>query len=239
MIDSNQNNTEIPADPQNQVPQTSIKVVAARAKAKAKPQKSEPVETPSIIPMHERKWIDIEPSAPSLTAYEVSRKVISLLRHNQTVQREEDGAIEFFKIKIYLRNHHSQIQNWSDDRWKSCLATGGGSKRRYQCCSDDSGRILYLRALQGHSGNNLIDPRDKNHKDPECFAFSVPRRARYVHSAWKKHQDAVFWVNINLSIREGLTFYQTRSNAILLQGTPPAYYIPKVERLKTGEVLCG
>ena len=53
--------------------------------------KREPVDTPSIIPMHERKWIDIEPSAPTLAAYDVSKKVISLLRHNQTVQREEDG----------------------------------------------------------------------------------------------------------------------------------------------------
>ena len=31
-------------------------------------------------------------------------------------------------------------------------------KRRYQYCSDNSGAILYLRALQGHSGRNLIDP---------------------------------------------------------------------------------
>ena len=46
----------------------------------------------------------------------------------------------------------------------------------------------------------------------------------------------VFWVDINLSIREGLTFYQTRSNASILQGTLPAYCIPKVVRLKTGEV---
>ena len=83
-----------------------------------------------------------------------------------------------------------------------------------------------------------IDPRDKNHKDPECIDFSVPRRAKYVHSAWKKHQDAVFWVDIDLAIKEeGLTFYQTRSNAIILQGTLPAHCIPKVERLKTGEVL--
>ena len=150
--------------------------------------------------------------------------------------------------------------------------------------------ILYLRALQGHSGSNLIDPtlqdnvvigtgifhyiyhvgcafnlhsitnnglipggqdlsrrqtvfflpvvpRDENHKDPEHIDFSVPRRAPYVHSTWKRHQDAVFWVDINLAIREGLTFYQTRSNAIILQGTLPAYCIPKVERLKTGEVM--
>ena len=58
-----------------------------------------------------------------------------------------------------------------------------------------------------------------------------------MHSAWKRHQDAVFWVDINLAIREGLTFYQTRSNAIILQGTLPAYCIPKVERLTTEEVL--
>ena len=291
VVDSNQNNTEIPADPQeNQVPQTSIKVVAARSKAKAKPQQREPVDTTTTIPMHERKWIDIEPSEPTLAAYDVSKKVISLLRHNQTLQREQDGAIEFYRIKFYLRNHSSQVQHWSDDRWKACLAAGGGSKRRYQYCSDNSGRILYLRALQGHSGNNLIDPtlqdnvvigsgifhyiyhigcvfnlhsiinnglipggqdlsrrqtvfflpvdpRDKDHKDPEYIDFSVPRRARYVHSAWKKHQDAVFWVDTNLAIKEGLTFYQTRSNAIIPQGTLPAYCIPKVARLKTGEVL--
>ena len=67
--------------------------------------------------------------------------------------------------------------------------------------------------------------------------FSVPRRAQSMHSAWKKHQDAVFWVDINLAIQKGLTFYQTRSNAIMPQGTLPAYCIPKVVRLKTGEVL--
>ena len=291
VVDSNQDNTEILADPQeDQVPQTSIKVVAARSKAKAKPQPRELVGTTATIPMHERRWIDIEPSEQNLASYDLSKKVISLLRHNQTLQREQDGAIEFYRIKFYLRNHHSQVQHWSDDRWKACLAAGGGSKRRYQYCSDDSGRILYLRALQGHSGNNLIDPtlqdnvvigsgifhhiyhigcafnlhsiinnglipggqdlsrrqtvfflpidpRDTDHKDPEHIDFSVQRRAQYVHSAWKRHQDAVFWVDIDLAIREGLPFYQTRSNAIILQGTVPAYCIPKVERLKTGEVL--
>ena len=103
VIDSNQNNTEIPADPQeDQVPQTSIKVVAARSKAKAEPQQREPVDTPTIIPMHERKWIDTEPSEQTLAACDLSKKVISLLRHNQTVQREEDGAIQFYRIKFHL-----------------------------------------------------------------------------------------------------------------------------------------
>ena len=47
----------------------------------------------------------------------------------------------------------------------------------------------------------------------------------------------IYWVDINLAIRKGLTFYQTRSTAIILKGTLPAYCIPKVVRLKTGEVL--
>ena len=64
---------------------------------------------------------------------------------------------------------------------------------------------------------------DKEHKDPANID--------------KKHQDAVYWVDIDLAIRKGLTVYQTRSNAIILQGTLPAYCIPKVVRLKTGEVL--
>ena len=171
-----------------------------------------------------------------------------------------------------------------------CLAAGGGSKRRYQYCSDNPGKIFYLRALQGHSGHNLIDPtlqdnvvigsgifhyiyqigcafnlrsiinnglipggqglsrrqtvfflpvdpRHESHKDPEYIDYSVPRLARYMHSAWKRHQDAVFWVDVDLGIKEGLTFYQTRSNAIILQGTLPVHCISKVERLKTEEML--
>ena len=38
------------------------------------------------------------------------------------------------------------------------MARGGGNKKRFQYCIDSSGEILYLRALQGHSGRNLIDP---------------------------------------------------------------------------------
>ena len=54
VVDPNHNNTEIPADPhEDQVPQTSINVVAARSKAKAKPQQREPVGTTDTIPMHE------------------------------------------------------------------------------------------------------------------------------------------------------------------------------------------
>ena len=285
--DSIEDDTENLADPQEEedVP-TSSGVVAARSKAKAKPQPRESTGT-TTIPSCERKWIDIEPSKQDLDSYDLSKKVINLLRHNQKLHREEDGAIQFYKIKFHLRDQHPQIQNWSDDRWIACLAAGGGPKRRYQYCSDNLGSIIYLRALQGHSGSNLIDPAlqdnvligpgifpyiyhvgsnfnlhsiisnglipggqnlsrrqtvfflpvDPRNEDPEYIDYSAPRLARYLQNAWKRHQDTVFWVDIDLGIREGLMFYQTRSNAIILQGTLPAHCIVKVERLRNGEKL--
>ena len=116
-------------DPQEeQTPPTSTSVVAARSKAKAKPHPRELAGTTATIPIHQRRWSDIEPSKQDLASYDLSKKVINLLRHNQTLQREEDGAIEFFKIKFHLRNHHSQIQNWSD-YWLESLF---GCRRRIQ-----------------------------------------------------------------------------------------------------------
>ena len=108
--------------------------------------------------MNARTWIDIEPGNHSLSAYEVSKKVIHLLRHSQQVQREEDGAVHFWRVKEHLQSQFPQVPHLSDNRWMACLAAGGGAKRRYQYCTDGSGIIVYLRALQGHSGRNLIDP---------------------------------------------------------------------------------
>ena len=46
-----------------------------------------------------------------------------------------------------------------------------------------------------------IDPRDKEHKDPEYIDLNVPRHAQYLYKAWKRHQDAVYWVDTNLAFR--------------------------------------
>ena len=62
--------------------------------------------------------------------------------------------------KHFLYCHH-----WSDEKWKSKMAGGGGNKKRFHYCPDSSGTILYLEALQGHSGRSLVDPslQDKYH----------------------------------------------------------------------------
>ena len=82
-----------------------------------------------------------------------------------------------------------------------------------------------------------VDPMDKNHKDPDVIDLSVPRHAQLPAQSMEKHQDAVYWVDINLAIEKGLKFYQSRSNAIILLETLPAYCIPKVIRMETGDVI--
>ena len=184
-----------------------------------------------------------------------------LLRHSQHVNREEDGAVHFWRITNYLQKYFLHWPHWSDNKWKVCLAGGGGgNKKRFQYSTDDSGIIVYLRALQGHSGRNLIDPSlqdsviiksnffqyiyhvgcainlhsiissalilggqnlinrqtvffvpgdpmDKNRKDPGTIDLNAPRHAQYMHKAWKRHQNEVYWVDINLAQKKGLTFY--------------------------------
>ena len=66
---------------------------------------------------------------------------------------------------------------------------------------------------------------DKEHKDPDTIDLEAPRLAQYMHTAWKKHQNTVYWVDIKLAQKKGLKFYQTRSNAIiLLRYTPNLLY---------------
>ena len=95
--DYTKHDTENFADRQEEesVP-TSSSVVAARSKAKAKPQSRESTGM-TTIPLLERVWIDIEPSKQDLESYNLSKKVINLLRHNQKLHREEDGAIQFYR----------------------------------------------------------------------------------------------------------------------------------------------
>ena len=82
----------------------------------------------------------------------------------------------------------------------------------------------------------LVDSVDKEHKDPDTIDLEAPRLAQHMHKAWKKHRNSVYWVDTNVALRKGLKFYQTRSNAIILHETLPAYCIPKVVLMETGEI---
>ena len=208
-------------------------------------------------------------------------KKVILLRHSQQVHREEDGAIQFWRRKFHLRNHSSQVQHWSDEGWKCCLAARGGSKgdsstalmiqeqffisELFKDIQDTILLILYCRTMlqirtdsskifttldvrsifiQSWTMDWYLEVRIQARETKSILsAFfiletKVTRILRrliwmnhFMHNTCmkhgKRHQDAVYWVDINLAIWKGLTFYQTRSN----------YFKPKVVRLKTGEVF--
>ena len=256
---------------------------ASRSKAKAKPRRrTSACSSTRTVPICERSWTDVEPGTYSRIAYPVTKRLSTLLRHGE-LPREEDGSIEFWRLKDYLRNEFENSQYWSDDVWMSKMAGGGGNKKTIQYCTDPSGQeILYLGAPQSHSGRSPIDPAlqdnvlipdnffeyiyhigcaislhsitnsgliaggqnssrdrqtifftavnsmDKDHKDPYELDLTKPRLASYKQKKWNRHQDTVYWVDIQLAQRRGLKFYQTRCIAIILHDTLPAYCISKV-----------
>ena len=50
------------------------------------------------IPHRERKWIDINPERFRQDCFAVSKFMIRLLRHDQSISREDDGAVRFDDI---------------------------------------------------------------------------------------------------------------------------------------------
>ena len=137
--------------------QLDAKDFACRSKAKTKITKKRTCWLFTKNRSHGKNWIDIEQEKHSFSEYEVSKNVIHLFRQPQKVHREKDGAVHFFRMKENLQNPFPQSVHWSDDRWKACLAAGGGAKRRFHYWTDDSGTFVYFRALQGHSKNDLIN----------------------------------------------------------------------------------
>ena len=108
---------------------TNVPAFASRSKAKAKPRRRTPAcSSTKIIPIGERTWTDIEPQDYSSIDYPVSKQLSTILRHGH-LSREEDGAIEFWRLRDYLRNEFVHSQHWSDEMWKSKMARGGGNKK--------------------------------------------------------------------------------------------------------------
>ena len=82
-----------------------------------------------------------------------------------------------------------------------------------------------------------VNPMNKDHKDPHDFDLTKPCLASYKQKKWRRHQDTVYWVDIQLAQRKGLKFYQTGCNAIILDDTLPANCISKVVVMEPGEII--
>ena len=84
---------------------SNVLAFASGSKAKAKPQRRTPASSSTrTLHIQERKWTDVEPEDYSPVAYPVSKQLSTLLRHGH-LPREDDGAIEFWRLKDYLQKH--------------------------------------------------------------------------------------------------------------------------------------
>ena len=109
---------------------TEVFAFASRSNAKAKPRRSLTACSSSrTVPTLERIWIDVEPGTQIDQAYPVAERMNTLLRHAE-LPREEDGAIEFWRLKDDLQNKFEYSQYWSDEMWKSKMAGGGGPQEK-------------------------------------------------------------------------------------------------------------
>ena len=82
-----------------------------------------------------------------------------------------------------------------------------------------------------------VNLKNKEHKDPYVINLDAPRLAWYKQKVWKKRQNTVYWVDIQLAQKKGFESHQTRSNAIILYDTLPAYCIPKAIMMEAGETI--
>ena len=84
-----------------------------------------------------------------------------LLRHDHTILREDDGAVLFDDTveEFKKKKKFGGALQWSIDDWIPTLAKGRGPMERFQYClnPNSSKHFLYFRAIQGHSGGNLVD----------------------------------------------------------------------------------
>ena len=90
----------------------------------------------------------------------MSKFMIRLLRHDDTVHREDDGAVRVDDLAELFKSRFAATSQRSIQAWLSILANGGGQKKRFQHClnPNSSEHFLYFPAIQGHSGGTLVDP---------------------------------------------------------------------------------
>ena len=87
----------------------------------------------------------------------MAKRLTTLLRHGQ-LPRQEDGAIEFWRLKDHLRNALENSQHWSDEMWKSRMQGGGGNKKYFKNVLTRQDKKFFISELFKVFGRNPIDP---------------------------------------------------------------------------------
>ena len=107
---------------------------SGRLVAKARPRLKPAVMLSSVsVLLRERKWIDIILEKHHHDCFLVSKAMARLLRHDQSVPREDDGAVRFDYFLEEFKAKFDGTSQLSINDWISILA-GGGPKKKFQYC---------------------------------------------------------------------------------------------------------
>ena len=74
------------------------------------------------IPVRERNWIKVKPERYREDCFAVSKAMITLLRHNPSMPREDDGAVRFDENMEEFEAEFDGTSQWSINAWITFLA---------------------------------------------------------------------------------------------------------------------
>ena len=109
----------------------------------------------TVLPIDQRKWNDILVGYFDEESVNVSKTMTRIPRH-QGRQREKDEALEWRRLLPMFCRDHPDASKRTNQMWRDYLQRGS-HKKRFQYCLDPNDFILYMSAIQGHSGKNKVD----------------------------------------------------------------------------------
>ena len=203
--------------------------------AKARPQQTSNSTLSSVsIPYLERKWIDVEPGTFDPNCLEVSKLMIRLLRHDDSINRENDGAVKFEDLASIYQSRIMSSSHWSIRTWLSLLQRGGGMKKIFQLYNKvyQSGRLPHRAVLKpnlyhGRQDLSNFEARtsvDHQSKEREEYGEtrSDSKSYRGTKEFWETHIG-----NIDFKI-QGLPHSTVQKQDDIRQETgPPIWNTPK------------
>ena len=72
-------------------------------------------------------------------------KICQVLRHDQSIPREDDGAVSFDDVlEEFKKKKFDGAVQWSFDDWISFLVKGGGPRKRFQNCLNPNSSRNFL-----------------------------------------------------------------------------------------------
>ena len=146
-----------------------------------------------VIPVGERKWNDIlacQHFRGHTFEAEASKLVMRLVRRYDQDERETDGAVHWNSMGPNLRKAFEKAggHKLSDPDWLQKMYKGS-NKTRFRYCKNSRDVLVYNRAIQGHTGGNVIAPELMGHVAIPYKMERIPVSSR------------MLWCHFNLQIR--------------------------------------